>query len=208
MIYVSVLGAGGGGGSAANPTVVMACGGGAGEYIYRHPLSVSAGQQYTVTIGLGGYGSRNFTDNYAAGPVAGDDTSFGSLLVAKGGKGSGTTQNANCSTASAGGGITTSTSSSMFNRGDSFANRYGGAPTAGYTFAQFNNSIIRIANGGAGYRGTGGEGAIAPETNGSSPAANSGAGGGGGYGSSANDNEIDTSGGRGGSGYVLVEWVG
>lgn len=81
-LYISGC-AGGGGGSAVY-------GGGAGESVKRKKITVTPGEQITVTIGAGGNASVSDKKTYttpSAAAGSGGDTSFGSYLTLRGGKG-------------------------------------------------------------------------------------------------------------------------
>lgn len=79
-IYVIAIGGGGGGAYSLLGVTTGASGGGGG--VSEKLISVSRGDQYTVTVGTGGSGGLH------AGPVAataGTSSSFGSVLTASGG---------------------------------------------------------------------------------------------------------------------------
>ena len=83
-VSVFAVGGGGGGGyhrvvnTGANPG---AAGGGGGGEVIKRDITVTAGSTYTITIGAGGAGGNGTN----AG--SGGNTTFGSLLTAKGGGG-------------------------------------------------------------------------------------------------------------------------
>lgn len=95
-VMVLCVGAGGGGGSGRRGASLSARfgggGGGGGAYAYRiiQAATLSAAS-YAITIGSGGTGGAGRTTDNTNGATAngGGDTSFGSLVVAKGGSGGG-----------------------------------------------------------------------------------------------------------------------
>ena len=76
-VYVWAAGGGGAGANGASPA---GGGGGGGAFIWHNNLTVSPGTAYTITVGTGGSGG-------GANGGDGGNSSFGSLLVAGGGKG-------------------------------------------------------------------------------------------------------------------------
>jgi hypothetical protein len=85
-VEVFAVGAGGGGGGSFAPSASAAGGGGGGGEVQEsRTIPVTAGASYTITVGAGGAGA---TTDVAGG--YGNDSSFGSLLVAQGGGGGGT----------------------------------------------------------------------------------------------------------------------
>lgn len=76
VAYITAT-AGGGSGAAPNIFDAHTSGGNSGEYCIRFPVVLAPSTTYTITIGAGGAPNGN----------DGGDTSFGSLLVLKGGKG-------------------------------------------------------------------------------------------------------------------------
>lgn len=92
-ILVIAIGAGGGGGSGRRGTTNSSkgggSGGGGGALVYRRIKASDLAASYTVTVGAGGNGGAAQGTNTANGNAgtAGGDTSFGTLVVAKGGGG-------------------------------------------------------------------------------------------------------------------------
>lgn len=111
LIGIQVIAIGGGGGGAAGGMCSGACGiwggrgGGGGAYVKRYLISDSLSSTENITIGISGTGgpSIGFPPASSAG-TNGGDTSFGTLVVAKGGAGG--IEN---STGGAGGSATTGT---------------------------------------------------------------------------------------------------
>jgi hypothetical protein len=93
MVEVVCVGGGGGGGAGAtNATNVVARGGGGGGgavAVYSQILASALGSTETVTIGAGGTGGAGISANSTSASTgsAGGNTSFGSLVIAKGGNG-------------------------------------------------------------------------------------------------------------------------
>lgn len=80
-IYVTAV-AGGGGGASGSTAYTALYGGGGGGGCIKHPLSVSPGQQLSITIGQGGAQGA-----VGASGSAGGSTSIGNLLTLTGGGG-------------------------------------------------------------------------------------------------------------------------
>jgi hypothetical protein len=78
-VYITAVG--GGGGGAAGYGAMAGSGGGGGSFLASFPVTVQAGNNYTVTIGAGGAGGIG---GGAAGG-AGEDTTFSTLATVKGG---------------------------------------------------------------------------------------------------------------------------
>lgn len=137
--YLVVAG-GGSGGSSTGPPNGGSGGGGAGGMKTSTALAVTAGTQYTVTVGAGGTGVTNADGN------AGSNSVFSSITATGGGKGGswrgGGVGNAGGSGGSGGGGA-------------SFAPGAGGAGNAG----EGNNGGTG-ASGGNGAGGGGGSGSV------------------------------------------------
>lgn len=93
-VMVLCVGAGGGGGggarTATNTNAFGGLGGGGGCAVFRILRKAQTpSSSYNITIGAGGGGGNGATTNSTNGSagVAGGDTSFGSLIIAKGGPG-------------------------------------------------------------------------------------------------------------------------
>lgn len=170
---IQCVGGGGSGGGTSNITG-KGGGGGSGGYSQSYVSAATIGASQTVTIGTGGIGAANATDN-------GTDTSVGSIVIAKGGTGgivdsgggaggvAGTGNIALPGTAGAGGGL----GSFPVVGGAGGASYFGGGPLE-------NNTI---------------------DSAGASAVANTGAGGSGGNSTSSG---TDRAGGNGGSGIVII----
>jgi hypothetical protein len=220
-----VAGGGGGGGSYAGG------GGGAGGLIHESSYSISSNGSYTITVGAGGSGS-----GYGTVGLSGNNSQFGSNLVAVGGGGGGTcfpSQNGLNGGSGGGGGYGSSSgglkTSGQGQDGSSFAtagfNSGGagggaGAPGdatvngpvggAGLAYTISGISTYYAGGGGAGSDGTGGAGGIggggaggSPRLSGIAATPNTGGGGGGGGG-----HDTAPVGGNGGSGIVIVKYLG
>ncbi len=182
-------GAGGGGGqrrAASSPG--CGCGGGGGggggggQYLQDQVVSVTPGQNITVTVGSGGAGGTGggSADQIAPSGSAGESSSFGSLVTAAGGSGG---NGANSTTGGAG----------------------GGAGGAGGTAGSSGGSGPGGSGGAGGNsQGTGGAG-VGGDTLGNAGGNYGGGGSGGGGGSTGNNGQA---GGNGAPGYLLVEWSG
>lgn len=207
--YVLAIG-GGASGTALrlvnSTTLGGAIGGDAGEHIEAF---VKVTEAVTVTIGAGGAAvSTTGTVNLHAANTAGGDTTFGSLLTAKGGKAytgsfSATTTIGNAGFGGRGsgglGGFSTDTTNTLDARGGiGIDGKAGGG--AGSCNPSYGEAHMRATDGG-------GNGASASAVNvtASSATANTGAGGGGASVASAGSTFHATS-GAGGSGYLLVAW--
>lgn len=94
MVEVVCVGGGGGGGSGATAATGVAArgggGGGGAVAVYSQILASALASTETVTIGAGGTGGAGISasSTLAGTGGAGGDTSFGSLVIAKGGNGS------------------------------------------------------------------------------------------------------------------------
>lgn len=204
LVWVTAWGGGGGGGGGCQATA-GASGGGGGEIVYRYPVTVTGGQNITVTIGSGGSGGAYQTATcLISSGTNGSDTTFGSYVTAKGGI-------AGYGSGGAGGGVgggDGGTEGVNGSRGiysaytmggagggggsDSSGNASDGGPSPMYAGGITTHNVRRGGGGGGGFKGVGGNEST-------SAAANTGAGGGGG--------SSGASGGNGGSGGVIVEWV-
>lgn len=226
---VTLVGAGGGGGGGAIGATPSGGGGGGGAgATVRRRITVTPNTAYTVTIGAGGGGAASGTGG------TGGDTTFGSLVTAKGGLGG---------TSAVG-----STKGSRGAPGLGNSSGVGGTNVISSTSGVFTgliNGIGAIVGGGAGADGGNGGGfngsaSLACETyagasGGSGDAANQGGGGGGGssaFGQGGAGGDFNTAGvapsngsyGAGGggggggtagkagangmSGYCIIEYVG
>lgn len=202
--YVEILAVGGGGAGGGLTNAATAGGGGSGGQVKRAILpSVTANQ--TVTIGAGGTGGTG------DGP-AGGDTTFGSLVTAKGGLGG---QGPNATGNNGGALAVDPDGGSLFtNTGTAFValpmfSGFGGATYGGaqnkkggfFPGLGTGGAAGSGANGGGGGGGSYGDGGAGGAVNnaGVSAAANTG-GGGGGSGSKV----TASNGGSGGSGLVIA----
>lgn len=181
-------------------------GGDAGEHIEAFVKVTGA---VTVTIGAGGAAvSTTGTTNLHAANTAGGDTTFGSLLTAKGGKAytgsfsaTPTVGNAGFGGRGAGGlgGFSTDTTNTLDARGGiGIDGKAGGG--AGSCNLSYGEAHMCATDGGGN-----GANAFGVNVTASSATANTGAGGGGASVASAGTTFHATS-GAGGSGYLLVAW--
>lgn len=203
--FVTAL-AGGGSGGATRLSIAtylsQACGGDAGQFI-EGIVTVAAAT--TVTIGAGGAsvattGMTNFNTNGNDG----QDTAFGALLTAKGGKGGLTFDSSATHSARGGDGVgsqgqyVTDTTTTLSARGGAGKNGKGGG---GGGTATYGVSHMTATDGG-------GAGAVATSGNvsASNATANSGAGGGGVTLGLASASSQTVTSGAGGSGWLRVVW--
>lgn len=222
-VRVTIVGAGGGGAGKGNSSASPGGGGGgAGEAVVGMPWVVVPAVGITVTIGAKGTGGNASGANTTAG-TAGGDTSFGSVLIARGGKagdatgasgagsgingavskavdvvgGVGTAESAvHFGGSSGGGGGSTTTSPGAAGGGSGPYLGAAGGATNGSRAGGGGGASTTYGNGGVG--GAGGSG-------GTNSAAGSYGGGGGGAGAvTAN---VASVGGSGTDGYCLVEWI-
>jgi hypothetical protein len=159
LLFAHVLAVGGGGGGASgekrpNGTISNGGGGGGCGAVARRILQASEiGGTETITIGTGGNGGASVTTNNTAGNngANGGDTSFGSLVIAKGGLGAvgqaaGATVAFNLSTPNTnglnimgangyGGGITGAGTSGLVMTNTSFGVYFGGSGGGGISNA-------------------------------------------------------------------------
>lgn len=180
-VLVIAIGAGGGGGDGGG-AVSAGGGGGGGEYVYA---SVSVAGNVTVTRGVGGAGGNGSGQDGAVG----GDTTFGSLISAKGGSG-GTGSGGNTGGVGATGGSVTGERIGLLDGGDGAA---GVDSTAGGTGGTNGFNATRTAAGGGGVGGVSGGSGVGVA--GSEP----GDGGGGGI-------DSGNAGGDGANGMVIVFW--
>lgn len=189
---VYAIGGGGGGGNIGGTNNVGA-GGGAGGQIAISNLTLTE-SSYTITIGAGG--TANGASNNNNG-LPGGDTSFGTLVIAKGGAGGGGGANGAGGVGSATGGTGTTIyrggSGAAGNGGDSGA----GGGGAGTTGQGGDASGLTAGTGTSLYGGNGGAGQSS-NSNGN-PGVQAGGGGAGGRG---RNNE----GGTGGAGSVIIKY--
>lgn len=182
-----VGGAGAGGGSTGAAASITAGGsGGAGAYSLKAVTAADIGASKPVTIGPGGTGSTN-----SAG-TAGGDTSLGTLCVAKGGGGGGVGTSGSLGAAGAGG-LASGGSGDIKVNGDSGDI----GPLCGVQFGNFIGAKGRAGRYGA---------APAPASA-LNNVANNGVSGGqacSGSGGISNFVAVDTAGGNGGSGVVVI----
>lgn len=191
--YLIVAGGGGGAGSEGG-------GGGAGGVLLNSAQSITAGTNYSFTVGGAGTGNTN------PGGDGGSSTAFGLTAVGGGGGGSVNSNNARAGGSGGGGGRT------------STIRTYGGAGTGGQGYAGgtgIENIAGYAAAGGGGYSALGGNGSglvggaggagVANPITGSTIGQLSGGtyyvgGGGGGGGGNNNGNPSNGAGGLGGGG--------
>lgn len=221
LVEVTMIG-GGGGGSTTITAAQGGGGGGSGESVFRLPVVVTPGGTVTVTIGAKGTGGAAGSGSAQPG-TDGGDTSFGSLWIAKGGKGGSATASG------AGGGVgggaarTGAPSTGALGSPESpchFGGSSGGnggnatgtggaqgGGSAGYVGGAAGASASSQAGGGGGAAspwGTGGAAGAGGAIGSSASATAYGAGGGGG-GAKAT---TTIGGGDGAPGYCLVTWIG
>ena len=211
-VQVECWGGGGAGGSATKiSTTSGGGGGGGGAYVKANTVAVTAGNNYTVTVGAGGISSLSAA-------VPGGDTSFAgdsSTITAKGGGGAPpVTDNAGA----AGAHVTGSTVGDLNNEGGDGiigvkgANGYGGGGGGGAGNQSPNASGVggnaTASLGGAGGAGNmpGGRGA-APQS-GNNQGNNGVTPGGGGSGGRSPTSAGSSLGGTGGSGQVVLTYNG
>jgi hypothetical protein len=222
-IRVTGIGAGGGG-SATISATLGGGGGGAGESCTDVPLNVTAGASITVTVGAKGTGAATGQATAQNG-TDGGDSSFGSYLVLKGGKGANTGgasgagggPNGNGSRAAATpggvGGMGTAESATHFggSSGGGGGNTGTGAggiggPAPGRLGLAGGAAASSQAGGGSGASsvyGPGGAGGAGGAAGTSAASTSYGAGGGGAGGHAT----TTLAAGDGCAGYWLVEWV-
>ena len=214
--YLIVAGGGAGGGSRGGNATIGAGGGGAGGYKTATSYSLSAGTNYSITIGAGGSGNAN-----AAGDN-GSSSSFNSI-TATGGDGGGSsggdsgdsptnTGGTNYTAGAywgAGGGAGTGSGQN----GSNGASGTGGTGGDGYQSSITGTATYYGGGGGGGiYQNTAGSGGLGGGGNGLGTVGNGNAGtantggGGGGAGSAGGLGSSDYSGGAGGSGVVIIRY--
>lgn len=220
-VMVTMQGGGGGGSSSCPSFNAQGCPGGAsGYYVVSQVFSVSPGQVISITIGGGGSGA--FSAYYQGNVVAGSSggaSAFGGYSIAGGGGGNtggggtiaylgGRGGRSALATNSPWGGSSLATVSSPF---ASTSTGFGDGANVQAYGGPFNDSGgYRMSGGAGGLYGAGGNGAFADDygyATGGSGGANSGAGGGGAI-NRGGDTGVYAQGGNGGSGIVVVAWIG
>lgn len=225
-IDVTVVGGGGGGGGNTTGTSDNGGGGGGAGASVRRRVTITPNTAYTITIGAGGLGTATGTG------TSGADSTFGSLVTAKGGTGGSSGAGSAGTGGTAGLGVSTGTGgsralSSTAGVYTGIINSIGaivggtnggnGATTGGNGSSSSACETYPGATGGTGdtatLSGGGGGGSSAFgaggnggnfNSDGTTPAAgNYGAGGGGAGGSVASH-----AGGNGMSGYCVIEYIG
>lgn len=197
-VYVELVGAGAGGGwtSASSTTSYYAgIGGGGGDFNSMLARAADVPDSLTVTVGVGGTGGTSSP----TGGTAGGDSSFGSLVIAKGGQyiaGSvySTDRILKQSTIGGAGGMQRLNSSSQVVTPSSAqpSQKGGGGGGCGYTYNSNYYSLPGASSDEAGYGGAGNTSSTTAGTDGGYP-------GGGGGGCSGG-----TKAGAGGNGRVRV----
>lgn len=170
--YIDVTLVGGGGGGGGSNGVVQGGGGGGGGATIRRRITITPNTAYTITIGAGGFGSLT-----GAGAAGGDST-FGSLVTAKGG--SGGAKGTSLGAAGGAGG-----SGNLNGLGGGYAYVF---PATGTSILNGTGAVIAGSSGGNGGADPGGNGA-----NSNPVESYAGASGG------AGDTTLYTGGGAGGS---------
>jgi hypothetical protein len=217
LVWVTLVGSGSGGGAGQTATR-GGPGGGGGEALLQYPVTVVPGTTYAIGLSYGGVGGA--LSGVAGG--AGTDSTFGSLLTARGGVAPVTTSGA----AGGGslGGAAQGTANTAGNNASFGVQRSGGgggasadttAATASKTGGNsgFAGGGAIGSSGGAGnYAGAGGGASYGIGGKGANGGANAGTsapayGGGGGGGGGASAGSFGA-GGDGGSGYCMIEWIG
>jgi len=223
---------GGGGGGAGSVNAQYGSGGGSGAMVESYSHYIPSGGTITVIIGAGGAGGVS-TNGSQGGNTSATIGTF--TLTAYGGGGglAGSTSGGGGGAGGAGGSPNGGLSSSIYplkgpggaispgaegeegQEGDSSFNMFVAGGSGGYgnsagpggdgsNFLGHTGGVGASGptlNGGGGAAGPGGAGGDGSFTNGSSASANSGAGGGGG----ASEFGFNSTGGNGGSGYVIIE---
>ncbi len=201
-VLVQAWGGGGGGGSSnANGTQRRAGGGGGGGGFTSSNITVTPGNNYTVVVGAGGTAG-----NADDGGNGGNSTFNTNSVIANGGRGGERGGNGAAGTGAANGSAT----------GTGTVLRRGGNGTAGQ-----NNTRSGAGGGGAGTTGnggaasgiTGGTGTAIGGGNGANGLNSRGAGnngntfGGGGSGGYNTAGQLETNGGAGANGQVIITWT-
>ncbi len=189
-VYVTMVGGGGGGASWSASSNASGGGGAGGEAVIKYPVTVTPGQNYTITVGAGGTAGASRGNNGGDGAAS----VFGSLSVAGGAGGR--------ADASAGGAATTRSVDASGSSGETpgyFRAIPGGNGGKGGGYDIQNGSRYGGAGGGSAF-GQGGEGA---DYYNHVAQAGSGYGSGGG-GSCANS--VYSVAAAGAAGFVFIEW--
>lgn len=189
-IIEAVGGGGAGGGCASGGQASMGAGGGSGGYS-RATVALSAlATDETVDIGAGGTGVSNGTGG------SGAQTSFGTIVIAKGGGGGAAASNSSSvalGPTGASGGSTSGAAGDVTVGGESGGN---GIRLSGTISGSGKGGSSRIGPGGSPLSST-------QDAAGESAQANTGAGG-----SGANTTNTNRAGGNGGSGVVIMTLFG
>ena len=201
-------GGGGGGGTAGGASGGGGGGGGASGQVLVSYITLTAGQQITVTVGSaggGGTGVASGTGNAGGGGTA---TSVGSLTPAQGGGGGG--GGVSAAGAGGGGGIISTTSAGSGGSGSYTTNgnpgnanvQGGGGGSGGASTGSGNGG--GGGGGGTSFFGAGGGGGTAMNNGGSG--SGYGCGGGGGGGAVNGITNTGANGGVGSQGFALIWW--
>ena len=197
-VFVQTWGGGGAGGGADGNGTHSGGGGGGGAY-NAGTLSVTPGNLYSVTVGVGGTGVSGGNGG------AGGSSSFAGTIIANGG-GGGSLSSGSTNTVGGPGGA--GGTGGLYNGGNGAAGvsatpmSGGGGGGAGDATAGSNASGGTAGLGGISGGGTGG-GGVSTSTNGNSGSAY---GGGGGGGNRIGGSGFTAAGGNGAAGYVKVTW--
>jgi len=187
LVHCKGSGGGGGGAGGTSGNIYVGGGGGSGGYSMRRVTAAQVGASQTVTIGNFGAGGAAGNNN----GLDGGDVSFGSLCIAKGGKGGGGCISGTLSVAGAGGSTTGAVGDLTF---------AGEAGKVGFYNSANNTILMTGGSGGVGFGGGGGLEASGTLPGGAGPnASNYGAGGAGGV---AGPNNFG-----GGNGSLGVCWI-
>ena len=198
VIFATMVAGGGGGSATLGGIATGSYGGGSGAYVLRVPLVVTAGSNYTVTIGAAGAGSPNGNGTGGNGGNTTIQYDGGNFTVIGGYGGSNTTNGA-------GGNATTYVVNSAGNSSNASTTAgTGGTITLANTTAGFAGGHGAASgsdfSGGGGAGGPFGVGGLGGTTT-TNATAGSGFGSGGGGGGSAG-----AGGGNGASGFVLLQY--
>jgi hypothetical protein len=190
---------GGGGGGAGGSSVVNETsggGGGGGAYVKITSMTVTPGQEYTITVGVGGTGGTNASFDGKASSV-----SIGSIIIieAEGGKG-GTNATSSVPGMGGAGGKGTYNGGNGASGVNGFSGFGGGGGSSGGINQNGNDGSSVTGGEAVSGGGKGGNGGLRGQVglSGSEP------GGGGGGGSRAT---INRAGGNGASGQVVISWT-
>jgi hypothetical protein len=200
FVFVTLVGGGGGGGAGDQLIGIDnygGGGGGAGGIVLNHPVLVTPGASYSITIGAGGAGAPSGQTGgspYWSGHSgsSGGDTSFGSLIYARGGGGGSGATGINEGGGGAGGdGGLTTTAPSLANLG--YTGQIGGSRGGDGSFLGGVGASSPFGSGGAAASGANANGVDATAY---------GAGGGGG----APSNDGNGTGGNGSPGFAIIRY--